>query len=164
MSAIQTRDRHSVRNHAMSTLTASTQFDSTPTVRTCPTGGFVSAAPKVILRVEGALVLAAACAAYARFGGGWGLFALMFLTPDLSMLGYLAGRKVGAVGYNIGHSYILPTALGATGIVLAQPLLVSLALIWIAHIGFDRMLGYGLKYPTAFGHTHLGVVGALRRA
>ena len=148
----------------MSTLTASTQFDAATTAQIRPTEGFVTAAPAVILRIEGSLVFAAACAAYAWIGGGWGLFALLFLAPDLSMLGYLAGRTVGAVGYNIGHSYILPAVLGVTGIVLAQPLLVSLALIWVAHIGFDRMLGYGLSYPTAFGHTHLGVVGKLRRA
>lgn len=148
----------------MSTLTASTQFDAATTAQIRPTEGFVTAAPAAVLRIEGALVLAAACAGYSRVDGGWGLFALLFLTPDLSMLGYLAGRKVGAVAYNIGHSYILPAFIGATGIALVQPILVSLALIWVAHIGFDRMLGYGLKYPTAFGHTHLGVVGKLRRA
>ena len=146
----------------MSTLTAATQFDAASMAQSPPTEGFVTAAPFAILRIEGALALAAACAAYAKVSGGWVLFVLLFLAPDLSMLGYLVGRKIGATSYNIGHSYILPAFLAAIGIALVQPILVSLALIWVAHIGFDRMLGYGLKYPTAFGHTHLGVVGKLR--
>ncbi len=79
------------------------------------------------------------------------------------MLGYLMGRRIGTVIYNLGHSYILAVTLGAVGLLLSQNLLVALSLIWVAHIGFDRMLGYGLKYPTAFGHTHLGVVGKLKR-
>jgi hypothetical protein len=127
-----------------------------------PAEGVVTAAPKAILRLEGAAVLAAASAAYAQVGTGWVLFALLFLVPDVSMLGYLIGRRFGAVTYNLGHSYILPVTLGALGVVLSQPLSVALSLIWVAHIGFDRMLGYGLKYTTAFGHTHLGVVGKLK--
>jgi hypothetical protein len=124
--------------------------------------GVVFGAPKAILRLEGAAMLACASAAYSQVGQGWRLFALLFLVPDLSMLGYLAGRRIGAVSYNIGHSYLLPVSLGGLGLLLSQHLIVALSLIWIAHIGFDRMLGYGLKYPTAFGHTHLGVVGKLK--
>jgi hypothetical protein len=122
----------------------------------------VFGAPKAILRLEGAALLVGASAAYSQVGQGWLLFALLFLFPDASMLGYLAGRRVGAVGYNLGHSYILPVTLGVLGVLLSQHLILALSLIWVAHIGFDRMLGYGLKYPTAFGHTHLGVVGKLK--
>ena len=120
---------------------------------------FVAGAPRWILRLEGAAALAAAVGAYAHMGAGWGLFALLFLVPDLSMLAYLAGPRAGAAGYNLGHSYLGPVVLGLAGLGLGQPPEVSVALIWIAHIGFDRMLGYGLKYGTAFGHTHLGTVG-----
>ncbi len=122
-------------------------------------GGYVQGGPKLILRLEGALVLAAASAAYTHVGSGWMLFAVLFLVPDLSMLGYLIGRRVGAVVYNLGHSYILPAALGAWGVVDGQALAMSVALIWIAHIGFDRLAGYGLKYAAAFQHTHLGQAG-----
>ena len=122
-------------------------------------GGAVSGAPGLILRLEGAAAMTAALAAYARFGEGWAVFAVLFLVPDLSMLGYFGGRKLGAAAYNAGHSYLIPAALGALGLILSQPALVGIALIWIAHIGFDRMLGYGLKYDTAFGRTHLGVRG-----
>jgi len=122
-------------------------------------GGAVSGAPNLILRLEAAAVMAASLAAYAKLGEGWLLFAVLFLVPDLSMLGYLGGRKLGAAAYNAAHSYLGPAALGAAGLLQSQPLLVAVALIWIAHIGFDRVLGYGLKYTSAFGHTHLGAQG-----
>jgi hypothetical protein len=124
-----------------------------------PAEGVVTGAPRIILRLEGAAVLAVASAAYAHIGMGWMLFAVLFLVPDISMLGYLAGPRVGAATYNLGHTYILPVILGALGFLLSHQLLAALCLIWLAHVGFDRMLGYGLKYATAFGHTHLGVVG-----
>ena len=76
-----------------------------------------------------------------------------------TMLGFLAGKRVGAAAYNLGHSYLSPALLGASGVALSQPLAVALALVWVAHIGFDRLLGYGLKYPTGFADTHLGRVG-----
>jgi hypothetical protein len=83
------------------------------------------------------------------------MFAVLFLVPDISMLGYLGGRKLGAAVYNVSHTYILPAALGAYGLFQLQPFALAVALIWIGHIGFDRLLGFGLKYETAFGHTHL---------
>ena len=125
-------------------------------------GGAVNGAPRLILRLEAAAVMACSLAAYARMGEGWLLFAVLFLVPDLSMLGYLGGRKLGAASYNAAHSYLIPVALGVAGLVLARPLLVGIALIWAAHIGFDRLLGYGLKYQTAFGHTHLSGRGEKR--
>jgi hypothetical protein len=120
------------------------------------TRGQAVGGPKALLRLEGGVVLAAATAAYAQTDGGWLLFALLFLVPDVSMLGYLAGRRIGAFGYNLGHSYLGPAALAAYGLWSAAPLCVSIALIWVAHIGFDRLMGYGLKYATGFKHTHLG--------
>jgi hypothetical protein len=91
------------------------------------------------------------------------MFALFFLVPDLSMLGYLAGRRVGAACYNAGHSYLGPAALCAAGAALNAHGVLLAASIWAAHIGFDRMLGYGLKYGTGFGDTHLGRRIATRR-
>jgi len=109
--------------------------------------------------VEGLVVLAAATSAYAAISGHWLLFALLFLTPDLSMLGYLANRSIGAICYNVAHSYISPAAIAVFGFMAGAPSVYGVASIWIAHIGFDRMLGYGLKYATGFGDTHLGLVG-----
>jgi hypothetical protein len=123
------------------------------------TAGAAHGPVRLILRLEGLVVLASAASAYAAVSGDWLLFALLFLTPDLSMFGYLAGRSIGAICYNAGHSYISPAAIALFGFVTGAPSAYGLALIWIAHIGFDRMLGYGLKYASAFGDTHLGLIG-----
>lgn len=83
---------------------------------------------------------------------------MLLLAPDVSLLGYLAGPRVGAVTYNLFHSYPLPAALGALGLLWGAPLAVAVALVWLAHIGIDRLVGYGLKYPTGSKDTHLGRV------
>jgi len=119
----------------------------------------VTGAPRALLRLEGALMLMAATAAYAHLGAGWKLFAALFLLPDLSMLGYLSGPRAGALAYNAGHSYIGPALLAAAALWSGHAALLPCALIWIAHVGFDRMLGYGLKYGSSFGATHLGSLG-----
>ena len=113
------------------------------------------ARPAAMLRIEGATMLAGSVLLYWTGGGSWWLFALLLLAPDLSMLGYLAGPRVGAVVYNVFHSYPLPAALGLVGLFVGVPLAVSVALVWFAHIGMDRLMGYGLKYPTDFKDTHL---------
>lgn len=78
--------------------------------------------------------------------------------PDIGMLGYLAGTRVGAAVYNAFHTYPAPGVLAAVGLLTDRPLAVALALIWFAHIGMDRLFGYGLKYPTHFKDTHLSHV------
>jgi len=114
-----------------------------------------------LLRVEGLSLLAAAVALYGHLGGDWRLFALLFLVPDLSFAGYLAGPRVGAAAYNIMHAMIGPLLVGAIGIALDSAVALNLSLIWLAHIGFDRALGYGLKHAKGFGFTHLGRIGRL---
>jgi hypothetical protein len=114
--------------------------------------------PGVLLRIEGAALLVASLFLYGQSGGSWLLFAVLLLAPDLSAAGYLAGTGIGAAIYNFFHSYPLPTVLLAFGLLAPNPLAVQLALIWFAHIGMDRTAGYGLKYPTAFKHTHLSRV------
>lgn len=113
----------------------------------------------VLLRLEAGLALAAAIMAYRAMDGGWGMFAALFLVPDLSMLGYFANRRLGAIAYNVGHAYVSPAILAAAGFVAHMPTTYLWALIWVAHISFDRLVGYGLKYPEAFGATHLDWVG-----
>jgi hypothetical protein len=80
----------------------------------------------------------------------------VILLPDLFMLGYLRGTRVGAAVYNLGHSYPLPAAMSLTGAVWHHPLTLALGLLWLAHIGMDRLARYGLKYDVSFQHTHLG--------
>ena len=114
-------------------------------------------APTVWLRLEGATFMLGGAVAYFALGGHWLLFALLLFVPDVSMLGYLFSKKLGAYVYNLFHSYTLPAALLAFGFFVGQPL-VSIALIWFAHIGMDRMIGYGLKYRSNFKDTHLSRV------
>jgi hypothetical protein len=119
------------------------------------TNGVVNGTPNWVLRAEGALVLAVAAYAYGQTHMGWLLFAILFFTPDIFMLGYLGNNRVGAIGYNIGHTYLTPTAVFALSWFFPAPLVSTIALIWIGHIGFDRMVGYGLKYDTGFKTSHL---------
>jgi hypothetical protein len=119
-----------------------------------------SIATRTILRLEGAALLVGATVAYAWTGQSWWLFAVLFLAPDIGIAAYLAGPKPGALGYNLVHATVLPLALAVAGFAWQVPFLVALACIWLAHIGFDRALGYGLKEPTGFKDTHLGRIGA----
>lgn len=121
--------------------------------------GTVEGGVRNVLRAEGLALLAGAAALYWRVGGDWKQFAILFLIPDLSFAGYLAGPRVGAAAYNAMHSTLLPLLLAALGLALDAPLAIQVALIWLAHVGFDRALGYGLKYARGFGFTHLGRIG-----
>lgn len=117
--------------------------------------GTVTGAPNIVLRAEGALVFAAATFTYSQMHSGWLIYAILFFTPDFFMLGYLANARLGSIGYNIGHSYLVPAALLALGWFTDSPIASAVALIWIAHIGFDRAVGYGLKYAAGFKINHL---------
>lgn len=114
--------------------------------------------PTVLLRLEGALLFALSTLFYARTDASWLLFALLFFAPDLAMIGYFVSPGVGAFCYNLVHTEALPALLLGYGLLNEQPLLVALALIWLAHIGLDRLVGYGLKYASAFKDTHLSRV------
>jgi hypothetical protein len=111
------------------------------------------------LRLEGFASCALSAVLFAHTGSSWWLFAGLWLLPDLSMLGYLANPRVGAFCYNAVHSYALPAGLAGMALLLHRDLPLTVALIWFNHIGLDRALGYGLKYPSAFGATHLGRQG-----
>jgi hypothetical protein len=118
--------------------------------------GHVTGAPLMILRAEGAILLAASSAAYGFQDATWWLFATLFFVPDVFMLGYLFDKRFGAGLYNLGHSTILPAVVTGLGVLMSAQLAVAIGLIWLAHVGFDRAVGYGLKYPDAFKNTHLG--------
>jgi len=107
------------------------------------------------LHLEGAVVLIVSLLSYHRIQGSWLLFAVLFLVPDISMLGYLSNVRIGAMTYNAAHCYAVPLFLAAYSVLTNHTTVLALATIWLAHIGFDRMLGYGLKYPTSFRDTHL---------
>lgn len=111
--------------------------------------------PRVLLHMEGLAVFAGAIALYARESGSLWLFLLLLLVPDISMVGYLLNKSSGAWVYNIAHTYTTPALLAALAVGIDSEMLLHIALIWFAHIGMDRMVGYGLKYATDFKDTHL---------
>ena len=108
-----------------------------------------------VLKLEGGAVALASGAVYQMSDGSWLLFALLFLVPDVFMLGYLRDPRFGALVYNLGHTYLTPLVLTGIWILASTPALLWVSLIWIAHIGFDRALGYGLKDASGFKNTHL---------
>jgi hypothetical protein len=120
----------------------------------------VSGLPLRILRSEGLVLLVAALATYfAGLDEPWWLVPLLLFVPDAFMVGYAKSRRVGALLYNFAHSYPAPVVLGAFATVADERLWQGVALVWFAHIGMDRALGYGLKYETDFKDTHLGRIG-----
>jgi hypothetical protein len=125
--------------------------------------------PVGVQRVEAVVVAALAVVVTVAAGYAWWWLLALFLVFDLSMLGYLHGPRVGAVCYNLAHSYALPASLGAVAVAAAafrEPIdwLAVLAAAWVFHIALDRALGYGLKTTEGFEHTHLGPIGRARRA
>ncbi len=119
----------------------------------------VTGGPRTVLRLEGLALFIGMTLLYWVWEGSWWVYAALFLAPDLSFAGYLGGPRFGAMIYNAAHTYIVPMALMTTGFAINEPLVLSIAMIWLAHIGIDRALGYGLKYSTGFGFTHLGRIG-----
>ncbi|MBV1697069.1 MAG: DUF4260 family protein [Hyphomicrobiales bacterium] len=120
---------------------------------------FVYGGVRRALQLEAFAAFGAATAIYGWCGFSRPAFALLFLAPDLSMLAYFAGPRIGALAYNIAHSAALALSLTVAGFFGSLPMIAAAGLIWIAHIGIDRAFGYGLKYPTRFGDTHLGSIG-----
>lgn len=111
--------------------------------------------PRLLLHAEGLAVAVAALWLYFDAGFEWWLLLVLALSPDLSMVGYLGGDRLGAAVYDAAHTYALPILLGLAGVLADAEVAKTLALIWLAHIGADRAIGYGLKYPTDFNETHL---------
>ncbi len=114
--------------------------------------------PVTILRAEAAVVFALSYVVYARLEISWWYWALL-LVPDVFMVGYFKSKTLGALTYNLGHSYVTPALLAGVAYLLSWKLGYGLAVIWAAHIAMDRMLGYGLKTSEGFEHTHLGKIG-----
>lgn len=131
---------------------------STTASRTSP--GAATGGVRALLRLEGLLLLAVCTLAYATLGAGWWWFLGTFLAPDLALIAFLAGPVAGARAYNAAHSVTGPLLLAVAALAgVAAEWPVPVALIWGAHIGFDRALGYGLKYQSGFADTHLGPIG-----
>ena len=118
--------------------------------------GVVAGAPRRWLGLEGLVLLAGALIAFGALGQPWWLVPAAILAPDIAMTGYAAGPRPGAHLYNLTHATPLPAVMLGAGYWQADRLVMALALVWLAHIGLDRLLGMGLKYNDRFTHTHLG--------
>lgn len=115
--------------------------------------------PNTLLRLEGLALLVLGLVLYAKLDYSWTLFWSLLLLPDIALLAYLLNKEVGAFAYNITHAKVLPTLLALVGLVFGHTGALAAAIIWFVHIGVDRFLGYGLKYPQGFKFTHLGTLG-----
>jgi hypothetical protein len=110
---------------------------------------------KLFLRLEGLAVLLAAIYIYMLMEGNWLYFILFILVPDISMIGYIGNKKIGAFVYNMFHNLTLPLLLIVLGFFFDMELLAFAGVILLAHVGFDRLFGFGLKYESGFKDTHL---------
>ncbi len=117
----------------------------------------------MVLRIEGLVLFAASIALFAAQGQAWWLYPALLLVPDIFMIGYLRNTKLGSIVYNLGHSYPAAAIVTALGFIFGSEVTIALGAIWFGHIGWDRMLGYGLKYGTSFKHTHLGDLDKLKK-
>ena len=126
--------------------------------------GNVIGAVKWTLRAEGVALFVAALSLYVNYEFSWVVFAILFFVPDISFLGYLINNKIGAITYNSAHSLVGAIFIVGLGFVTELQEFLIAGLVWVAHIGFDRALGYGLKYQKGFGYTHLGLIGKAKNA
>ncbi len=115
--------------------------------------------PTLIQRLEGGALFAASTFLYFHNSFSWRVFIIVWFALDLSMIGYIANKKLGVVLCNIGHSLAIPILLIIPYVFTANPVVLGFICIWFAYIGIDRALGYGLKLPSGFQHTHLGDIG-----
>ena len=116
--------------------------------------------PRFLLHAEGFAILTVSFAAYHQLDGSWLLFFLLFLWPGACLCrASLANVRLGAAFYNLAHTEVGPLLLGACAVFQDWHRVLLFAIIWMAHIGLDRMLGYGLKYPTFFKDTHFQRIG-----
>mgnify|MGYP003417269810 FL=1 len=114
---------------------------------------------KNLLKIEELFLFGLALFLFSRLDYGWGWYALLFLAPDLSMLGYLANPRLGAWTYNLVHHKGVSVALYVLGYLLSIPWLMFAGTVLLGHSSLDRVFGYGLKHDDAFQNTHLGVIG-----
>lgn len=121
-----------------------------------PTGGTL-----LLLRLEGLALFVFATFAFSQTGQSWWIYGLLFFVPDVSFAAYWLGSRAGAAIYNVLHATPVPIALALFGFLLSDMLMLGIAATWLAHIGFDRAMGYGLKYASNFHHTHLGAIAPM---
>lgn len=114
---------------------------------------------KTLLKLEEAAMLGICIMALVRLDVEWWWYLLLFIGPDLSMLGYLGGNKTGAVCYNFFHHKGVAIVIFIAGFLAPSFLLQLTGIVLFGHSSMDRMMGYGLKTEQGFKYTHLGTIG-----
>lgn len=122
-------------------------------------GGFVKGAPRLWLRLEGVVLTVGSVIVFADMNVRWWTFPILLFVPDSSASAYLLGTRIGAYFYNAAHATFAPATFVGFGVLTHSHFAVACGAVWLAHIGIDRSLGYGLKYSDSFEHTHLGWIG-----
>lgn len=113
---------------------------------------------KILLHAEGLTVFTLSIYFYFYLKFSWLMFIILLFTPDLAALGYLKNNHVGSILYNLFHTYTVTVCIIIAGLLTDNHIPLMIGLIWTAHIGMDRLFGYGLKYSTKFQDTHLNRV------
>jgi hypothetical protein len=117
---------------------------------------YVSGKPRLWLRLDGGVLFVASILLFAATNQPWWIYPALLFVPDIFMIGYLRNTKIGAFFYNVGHSYFVPSLVVLVGWEWHHILAVAVGVIWLGHVGMDRLLGYGLKFDDNFKSTHLG--------
>ncbi len=119
---------------------------------------------KNLLRLEELALFLLAIYLFSELDYVWWIFLILLLAPDLGALGYVAGPRIGSIAYNLTHHKAIAVAAYLVGALLGSQILQLVGVIILAHSSLDRVVGYGLKYPDSFDHTHLGWVGKTAKA
>lgn len=114
---------------------------------------------KTTLKLEELAMLLLGIYAFGFLSYEWWWFLVLFLAPDLGMIGYAFGNRAGAFLYNLFHHKGVAIGIYLAGFFFLIPVLQLIGVILFSHAAFDRMLDYGLKYEQGFKYTHLGTIG-----
>ena len=114
---------------------------------------------KNLLKLEEIFMFALSIFLFTKLDFAWWWYPVLIFTPDLSMIGYAFSPQIGAATYNFIHHKAIGISVFVIGMILVNQPLQLAGLILFGHSSMDRILGYGLKYPDSFQHTHLGMIG-----
>lgn len=114
---------------------------------------------KTLIKVEEAAQFALSIFLFTQLPFALWVYPALLLVPDVSMIGYVMNPKIGAFFYNLFHHKAVAIVIGLLGFYLGNDFILLAGIILFGHSAMDRMFGYGLKFNTGFGDTHLGEIG-----
>ncbi len=114
---------------------------------------------KNVLKIEELALWGISIFGLYHFNAPWWCYLLLLLGPDISMLGYAGGNRIGAFTYNLFHHRAIAVLVYSIGFSTDNTMLQLTGIILFGHIAMDRFFGYGLKTMQGFKFTHLGTIG-----